>query len=147
MDAVGFPVIRELEARDWEWIKLRASPILCDDTTGIVAEREGGLVAAVVFDSFSQNSCLAHVVIEDPMILRHHFLNYAFQLAFTLKDVGVVLGLTPADNKEALRFNSKIGMKEVYRIKDGYKLGIDFVLQQMRREECKWLETIRLRAA
>ena len=139
--------VRALQQRDWEWIKLRASPVLCEDTDGVVAERNGELVAAAVFDSFSENSCLAHIVIEDPLVLRHHFLNFAFQLAFTVKDVGVVTGLTPADNQEALRFNKKIGMREVYRIKDGYKIGVDFVLQEMRREECRWLAPVKLRAA
>ena len=146
MAAVGFSV-RAIERRDWEWIKLRASPVLCEDTDGIVAERDGELVAAAVFDSFSENSCLSHIVIEDPFVLRHHFLNFAFQLAFTAKGVGVVTGLTPADNKEALRFNRKIGMREVYRIRDGYKKGVDFVLQEMREEECRWLAPFKLRAA
>ena len=144
---MGLYVIRELAQRDWNWIAARANPVLCVDTAGLVAERAGDLVAAVVFDSFSENSCLSHIVIEDPMVLRHHFLHFVFQYAFTVRDVGVITGLTPADNKEALRFNKKIGMREVYRIKDGYKQGIDFVLQEMRREECRWLKTVKLRAA
>ena len=144
---MGLYVIRGLAPRDWEWIKLRASPVLCEDTDGVVAEREGDLVAAAVFDSFSDNSCLSHIVIEDPFVLRHHFLHFAFQFAFTVKDVAVVTGLTPADNKEALRFNNKIGMRETYRIREGYKPGIDFVFQEMRREECRWLEPFKLRAA
>lgn len=145
---MGLPVkIRALQSGDWEWIKLRAAPVLCEDTDGIVAVRGDDLVAAAVFDSWSENSCLAHVVIEDPLVIRHGFLYWGFRLAFEFKDRGLVTGLTPADNAEALKFNKHLGFREVYRIPEGYKRGIDYVLQEMRRDECRWLHSKFKRAA
>lgn len=139
--------IRALRSSDWSWVRERAHPVLCQDTEGVVAEKDGALVAAAIFDSFSWNSCLSHIVIEDPFVLRHRFLELAFSFPFAIKKVALVTGLTPADNLPALRFNRKIGFRETYRIPEGYKPGIDFVFQEMRKDECRWLASINLRAA
>jgi len=145
---MGLPVeIRGLQTTDWEWIKLRAAPVLCEDTDGLVATRGEDLVAAVVFDSFSDNSCLAHVVVEDPLAIRAGLLYWAFNYAYNIRDVSLVTGLTPADNTEALRFARKVGFREVYRVPEGYKPGVDYVLQEMRKDECRWLHQKLKRAA
>lgn len=145
---MGLPIIiHGLQGHHWEWIKLRASPILCQDTDGVVAQRGNDLVAAVVFDSFSDNSCLSHVVIEDPMAIRAGLLYWAFHFVYDLRQVNLVTGLTPADNQEALSFAKKVGFREVYRIPEGYKIGVDYVLQEMRKDECRWLDLKYKRAA
>ena len=136
-----------LQPEDWPWVVKEASPVLCEDTEGIVAVRGDKLLAAAVFDSFSANSCLSHVIIKDPMVLRHGFLEVGFKLVFEVRNRRLLTGLTPADNLEALRFNKRIGFREVYRIPEGYKVGIDYVLQEMRKDECRWLKPAELRAA
>lgn len=145
---MGFPVtIGPLHPDAWEWIKLRANPVLCEDTDGVLAYRKGELVAAAVFDTFSENSCQGHVVIEDPFVIRHDFLHWAFRFAFVHKQKDLIVGLTPADNAAALRLNQHLGFRQVYRVPEGYRKGIDYVLQEMRRDECRWLETKMRRAA
>jgi hypothetical protein len=145
---MGVPVtIRELRSSDWEWIKARAAPILCEDTDGVVALRGSDLIAAAVFDSWSETSCLAHIVIEDPFVLRHGFLETGFRFVFEFKKRILMTGLTPADNPEALRLNKKMGFREVYRIPEGCKKGVDYVLQELRRDECRWLHRKLERAA
>lgn len=139
--------LRALRSDDWPWVKAEASPVLCQDTDGIVAVRGDQLLAAAIFDSFSANSCLAHIVVKDPMVLRHGFLETGFRFVFEFKNRGLMTGLTPADNEAALRFNKKIGFREVYRIPEGYRVGIDYVLQEMRKDECRWLRPIKQRAA
>ena len=121
--------------------------MLCEDTDGLVAVRDGALVAALIFDSFSYNSCHAHVVIKDPLVIRAGLLYWAFNYAYNIRGVNLVTGLTPADNTEALRFARKVGFKEVYRVPEGYKPGVDYVLQEMRKDECRWLHQKLKRAA
>lgn len=140
-------VIRGLEPDDWPWIADRAAPVLCADTQGLVALRGQRLVAAAVFDSWSPNSCQSHIIIEDPFVLRHGFLNWAMNLVFVYNKRNLMTGLTPADNAKALKFNKHIGLREVYRIPEGYKPGVDFVLQEMRKDECRWLQLPQQRAA
>ena len=138
---MGFPLIfAEMQKEHWPWIKDRAHPILCEDTTGLVALRGRDVVAACAFDSWSGGACLGHIAIDDPFVLRRGFLECAFDFVFNYANRLVMMGLTPGDNDKALNFNRKIGMKEVYRIKDGYEPGIDYVLQEMRKDECRWLE-------
>lgn len=137
---MGLPVtIEPLRGEHWQWVKDRAHPVLCEDTTGFVAKRGDDIVGAIVLDSWSANSCLSHVAIEDPHVVRR-LVRTAADFVFVHSGRQVVTGLTPADNEEALRLNKGIGFREVYRIKDGYKPGIDYVLQEMRREECRWLK-------
>lgn len=132
-------IIAPMERHHWKWIKDRASPVLCQDTTGLIALRGDKIVGAVAFDSWSYNSCLVHIAIEDVSVTRR-LIRAACHFFFVYSGRGVLTGLTPADNKRALRLNEGVGMREVYRIKDGYKEGIDYVLQEMRREHCRWIK-------
>lgn len=135
-----------LKGKHWEWIKHRASPVLCKDTTGLVAKKGDRIVGAVVFDSFSYNSCLAHIAIEDAWVTRR-LVRMACEFVFLHADRGVMTGLTPADNEDALRLNKGIGFQEICRIRDGYKVGVDYVLQEMRRETCRWIKPALRKAA
>ncbi len=128
-----------LAGEHWEWIQRHTSPALCKDTTGLVAMRGDQIVGAVVFGGFSPNSCSVHIAIEDPRVVKR-LLQMSGEFVFLHAKRQVVLGMTPADNERALRLNSGVGFKEVHRIKDGYKKGVDFVLQELRQEDCKWFK-------
>lgn len=81
------------------------------------------------------------------MVLRWGLLKWAFRLVFVYNNRNLVTGLTPADNEKALRFNKHIGFREVYRVPEGYKPGVDYVLQEMTKAECRWLDLPAERAA
>ena len=72
-------------------------------------------------------------------MIRRGFLQMAAKAIFVHGGRHVIIGLTPANNGKALEFNRRIGWKEVYRVRDGYAFGIDYVIHEMRREECRWL--------
>lgn len=139
---MGFPVVIMplMSEFEWDWILQRARPVKAEDSTGFVAYRGTKLVGAVVFDSWSPNACMAHIAIEDPFILRHGLLEASCDFVFRHANRGVIIGLVPANNEKALRFDRHIGFTEVYRIKDGYAPDIDYVLMEMRRETCRWLK-------
>ncbi len=128
-----------LEGAHWEWLKRRASPVLCQDTTGFVAMRGDRIVGAVAFDSWSHNSCLSHIAIEDPRVVRR-LVRIGCEFVFQHSGRGVLTGLTPADNEEALRLNKGLGFEVICRIRDGYRIGVDYVLQELRRENCRWIK-------
>lgn len=139
---MGVPVIIvPLEEEfEWEWISRRARPVRSADTTGFVAYRGTDIAGVVVFDSWSPNACMAHIAIEDPFILRHGLLEACCDFVFNHAGRDVVIGLVPANNEKALRFDQHIGFTEAYRIKDGYSRGTDYVLMEMRRETCRWIK-------
>ena len=125
---------------EWEWLSNRAKCGYCDDMRGVVAYRGNTIVAAVALDSWSETSCTIHVAIEDPMVLRHGFAHEVFNYVFTFANRKLIIGITPSDNKKALKFNKHIGFKEIYRIRDGYREGVDYVVQEYRKED--WLNVL-----
>lgn len=50
--------------------------------------------------------------------------------------------LVPANNTKALSVDKKIGFKEVTRLKDAFKQGVDYVLLEMRKEDCKYFNEV-----
>lgn len=120
--------------RDWKWIHEQLPLTLAEDIRGIVAvdldkqER----VAAIVLYGWTANSVMAHVVIKNPMVLRHGLIEEFKNYVFNTCGRGIVIGVVPSDNHKALRFDSHLGFKEVYRVKDGYEVGNDMVVMEMR---------------
>ena len=119
-----------------------ARPNWCEDTRGITAVDSNGQAAAIcVMDSWSYNSCILHIWIKNPMVLRRGFAEEVFKFVFSEESGRTkVLGITPADNQQALKFNKHIGFREIFRIPDGFKQGIDFVVQELNKSECRYIE-------
>lgn len=123
---------------DITYMPEEARPIMMADTKGITAFDEKGLpVAVCVFDSWSYNSCQIHIWIENAFVLRSGFAEEVFNFVF---DSGrtMIIGVTPADNDKALKFIKHMGFEEVYRIKDGYKIGVDYVITEIHKENCRY---------
>lgn len=126
---------------DLPFLPEEARPRLCADTRGVVAvTNTGELVAAAIMDSWTENSCMIHVYIGNPMVLRHNFAEEVFKYVFVTSGRKVIIGCTPADNEKALKFNAHMGFKQITRIKDAYAPGIDLVVTEMRKENCKWIQ-------
>lgn len=97
------------------------------------------IVAAVGFDNWTINSVQLHVWVPRPKELVRKFIQEVFNYSFVTANKGLVVGLTPSNNAAALHFNKKIGFKEVYRMKDAWDVNVDVVVQEMRKENCRWL--------
>lgn len=139
---------KRLQEHHWGLIPDEGKPTLNAETKGIVAiDDDGFLVAACCFDNWSFNSCQIHIYILNPFVLKHGFAEEVFNYAFNVCGKGMVIGVTAADNAKALKFIKNIGLVEIYRIPDGYKKGVDFVMTQLLKENCKWTaQTERLNA-
>jgi len=135
---IGF---RDLVLRtDWEWVSRVISPILCADTCGIVATTEKGeIVGAAIYDSFTVSSANIHLAVLQPTILRRGFLHAVAGDIFIRRGRSRIFGLTPENNKRAIKFNRHIGMREVARIPDAYDEGVGYVITRMDRADSPWL--------
>ena len=138
-----------LKPDHWPSIPDEGRPVVSENLTGIVAHDEAGeLVAACCFDNWSFNSCQIHIYINNPFVLKHGFAREVFNYAFNTCGKNIVIGVTSADNAKALKFIDHIGLKEIFRIPDGYKEGVDFVLTRITKDECIWItDDERLNAA
>ena len=99
----------------------------------------GDVIAAVGYDCWTPNSVQVHIWIPQPKLVVRKFLQEGFRYPFEMCGRGLVVGLTPGNNAAALSFNKRVGFKEVYRMHDAWDVGVDVVVQEMRRENCRWL--------
>jgi hypothetical protein len=101
---------------------------------------DGSIGAMVGYDNWTPNLVQMHIWIKNPEVyLSREFVQEAFRYPFIQGDRALVIGVTPGDNVRALEFNRKIGFIETYRVKDGWSPGTDMVIQEMRREACRWI--------
>ena len=132
-----------LQNRDhYNYLKGVIKCVLCEDTKGIVAIRDGQVVAAMVADSWAHNSCQVHVGVSDPLALKHGLHKEFANWVFNVCGRGMIIGLTPSNNKKARKLNKHFGFKEIFIIPDGFDKGIDYVVTQIKREDCKYLTNI-----
>lgn len=126
--------------KDWHWVASRARPSIVSDTRGIVAVSEQGVIlAAAIFDSWTKTSCCIHLAIDSPIVIKHGFCNEICDYVFNQAGRLMLIGMTPSDNARALKFIFHVGMHEIFRIKDGFDVGIDYVITQMLKKECRWI--------
>ncbi len=92
----------------------------------------------VGYDGWLPNACAIHVAIEEPMAGRR-LVRPAFGIPFLEMGLGLVLGWVLSTNTRALRLDLHLGFRETHRIRDGWRPGVDLVLLEMRREECRWI--------
>lgn len=128
-----------VSANNWGWIHEKIQPHWVEDTTGLVMTDESKPVAACVMDSWTDNGCTLHIVIENPMVLRRGFLEEIFWYVFEERGLKMVWGFTPGDKKAALNFNDRVGMKEMFVMEDAQADGVDLVVTRMLRSECRWI--------
>jgi hypothetical protein len=101
--------------------------------------RHGKIYGFVGYDHWTENAVEMHIWLQGKHALTRKLLREAFTFPFVTCNKGVVIGVTPGNNASALEFNRSVGFKETYRIRDGWSLGTDMVIQEMRRDECRWL--------
>jgi RimJ/RimL family protein N-acetyltransferase len=127
---------------DWGWVQLHQPILRVEDTGGIMAVDldKQETIGAVIFDNWTENSVCAHMIITKPMLLRHGFLEECFDFAFNVSGRKVMTGLVNSDNIKAQKLDEHIGFKEIARLHDGWKDGVDIIMYEMRKEDCRWLK-------
>ena len=125
-----------------DWIRTKLNIAKIEDTKGISALSDSGeLYGVCAMESWTEGSCQVHIVINNPICLKGYKLfREVFNYIFNVGNRHTALGFVSADNDKALNFDKKIGFKELARIKDGFKLGTDTVILELRRENCKWID-------
>jgi hypothetical protein len=96
--------------------------------------------AVVAYDNWTDNAVFIHCWSSSTRPwFDVKFLTEIFRYPFEICNKGLVIGCTQGDNTPVLEFCRQVGFTETYRVKDGWKLGTDLVIQEMRREQCRWL--------
>ena len=110
------------------------------DAKTIGLERDGELVAVVVFDNFCETDCNMHIASDGTASwMSKSLLLSAFAFPFTQLGLLRVTGLVPSDNKLALKFDEHLGfVREGFHPKAGPG-GKDLVSLGLLRENCRFV--------
>lgn len=130
---------------DWGWCQSKVGILRCEDTGGIMAidTDKNETVGAVIMDNWTQNSVQCHFMISSPLVLRHQFLECAFDYMFNQRGVARVYGLVPANNEKAVKLNVNMGFTIKARMEEAYEVGVDYLLMEMKRENCRFIHQAR----
>lgn len=122
------------------WLCERAGCVLTPSATSVQAVDGTGRIRGVLaFDCWTLTAAQAHMAVDTPIVWRH-LLRPGFDYVFRQARRSVLLGVIPSSNTRSCAMARAAGLREVYRVKDGWAVGDDLVVHEMRRDECRWLE-------
>lgn len=127
------------EQSEWQWFKGKTSVIQCEDSIGIVAFDERGIQAVCIADSFTVDACCVHFAIDNPFAIRAGFFHEVARHLFIVCGRNRIFGVVPANNEKAIKLDIHMGFKEVARIPNAFKEGVDSVVLVMEKETSRWL--------
>ncbi len=120
---------------EYKWFMDRNPIVLQAGQQGIVAHDGERIQGMVIMDSWTKNSCQLHVAVDNMLAFRHGLVDEVFGYIFGKAGRGIVYGVTPSNNAKALRLNKHAGLVELYRLKDADSIGVDLVVQELRKED------------
>jgi len=126
-------------SEDWGWVTYMLDIPLSTDMRGIVAVQDGVRKGVVLLENWTHNGCVAHFAATTPMVWRHGLHVEAFKYVFETNGMDFMLGYIPASNRESWRLAEHMGLREVYRIRDGFAPGDDMVMYELRKADCHYL--------
>jgi len=129
---------------DWGWVNQQVPILRVEDTCGIMAidEQTNETIGACIMDNWTPNSVQCHFMITSPMVLKHGFLEECFDFLFNESGKQYIYGLIPSDNMKAQKLNKHMGFTEKLRMPDAFADGIDYLVYELKRENCKYLTKI-----
>lgn len=109
---------------------------------GIQINESGQLSAMVIYDRWSHNGAEVHIYSpKSGAWLDKKFLREVFSYPFHTCGKEVLVSVTPGDAEESLAVSKALGFVEICRVADYWKPGVDMVIKEMRKENCRWLPT------
>ena len=111
---------------------------ISENMNGLVAydTESAKTLAILVAQEWTHTSCYVHQVILKTFVLRHGWIEEIAHWLFTEANRLKLYALVPHNNTAALSINEKIGFKEMIVLEDAYDKGVDFVLMELKAEDC-----------
>lgn len=126
-------------ARVLEFINRHRPLEFIQGSRGIGLERDGDLVAGIIYEGYNFQSIWAHIAAEPgSQWLNKEYLRFCCDYPFTVCKVRFVLGYMEAANLHALRFATHLGFKEECRIREAASDGGDILILKMDKAGCRY---------
>jgi hypothetical protein len=133
-------IVRAAPPEHFQYLVERAGVFPSPLFKAIEAVDENGTVHGMFgYDGWTPNAVVMHVALDNPVVLRR-LIHAAFMFPFVQLNLGVALCAIRGDNPRSLKLTEKVGFKRVYTIKDCFGPGIDQMIFEMRREDCRWIQ-------
>lgn len=127
------------EEIEWVCDQIGYSP--SKNAKGVVIHGKEQIGAAAIYDHWTHTAVQMHAYSRGPKyVLNPHFCRAMFEYPFVQCNKMLAFAVTPCDNSASLALAQYLGFKEVYRIENGWDSGTAMVIQELRRENCRFLE-------
>jgi hypothetical protein len=131
--------IKPATFEDFDWLAKKTGCTLTTDFNAIKAiDATGKIHGMVGYCDWTQNSVRMHIAVESPIAWRA-MLRPGLEYPFCQVGVGMIVGVIRGGNAKSLRFAGAVGLKEIFRLKDGARAGEDIVFMQLLKEDCRYL--------
>lgn len=132
-------VVWDDPARVGEWVCARLGTFFNPkECTAIGMEKDGTLIAGVMFDHFNGRSIAMHVAGTGGHWMTRDYARACFGYAFNQLKVGKIIGLVDSTNEQAIRYDQHLGFELEATVKDAAKHG-DLLIFSMTRDQCRWI--------
>lgn len=125
--------------RVWEFVTLQTGVPMSSAMKCLGLERDGKLVAGVLYDGWNGVNMWMHSAITKGAYLGREFPWYVFHYPFNEVGCQRLTGLVEVSNHDAVRFNQRLGFKAEALLRGAASDGGDSVIMVMTRENCRWL--------
>lgn len=124
---------------DIAWATEHSGASIPPDSVGIKAvDSQGRIRGTVFYAEWTETSVQAHMAVDTPIAWRA-LLPEVFRYPFVQCGRRLLMGTIAGDNRKSLILARHLGFEVTYRIRDAKAVGVDLVLVEMRREDCRWL--------
>lgn len=133
-------IVRAAPVEHFQYLVERAGVTPTPYFKAIEAVDDKGTVHGMVgYDAWTPNAVVMHIALDAPIAFRH-LVHPTFEYPFVQLGLGIALCAVRGDNKRSLALTEHVGFKRVYTIKDCFGGGVDQMIFEMRREECRWIQ-------
>lgn len=109
---------------------------------GLGLEKDGVLVAGVLYEGFNGHNVFAHIAAEPGgNWITKEFWRYCFYYPFVEMGVGRMTAYVEARNTQSIRFVEHLGFEHEALLTGAASDGGDVKLYVMRREDCKYVDS------
>ena len=125
-------------ARVGAWIQSHGGGFYRPGSKCIGLEKNGELVAGVLYDYHNGASVYAHIAVTGR--LDRHYLHVIFDYPFRQLGAKVLIGLVAESNKKSRKFVEHLGFTLTATIPEGHPEGA-LLIYTMRKKDCRWLRS------
>lgn len=133
-------MIAATNPKDHELYEQHTGYTVGPDFRGIKYVENDEVLAVIGYDHWTPAAVQMHIWCGDMRAFKDKtLLRAAFEYPFEQAKKVVALAVTPADNVASLKFSDWMGFKEIGRVKDGWAVGVDMIVKEIRKDACPWL--------